>query len=89
MPRLPTCTYGHYGYTLAVPAGWTGTQATRQWDGRGAPGDKDSDVESLAHNIQIGAPRCQIRQGSPKRQNGGSGIETQVTVGNVTVAPAA
>jgi len=32
----------------------------------------DSDVESLAHNIQIGAPRCQIRQGSPKRQNGGS-----------------
>jgi len=52
--------------------GWTGTQATRQWHGTGAPGDEDSDIESLAHNIQIGAPRCQIRQGSPKRQIGGS-----------------
>src|SRR5215831_10881774 len=51
--------------------GWTGTQATRQWHGTGAPGDEDSDVESLAHNIQIDAPRCQIRQGSPKRQIGG------------------
>src|SRR5262249_60688473 len=49
--------------------GWTGTQATRQWHGTGAPGDEDSDIESLAHNIQIGAPRCQIRQGSPSARS--------------------
>ena len=61
--------------TTAAPGGargWTGTQATPQWHGTGAPGDEDSDVESLAHDIQISAPRCQIRQGSPKRQIGGS-----------------
>jgi hypothetical protein len=71
---------GHGSYIRLPPPrllpggarGWTGTQATRQWHGTGAPGDEDSDVESLAHNIQIGAPRCQIRQGSPKRQIGGS-----------------
>jgi len=27
-PRFPICTDRHYGHTLAVPAGWTGTQAT-------------------------------------------------------------
>jgi hypothetical protein len=32
----------HYGYTEALPAGWTGVQATHQWNGTGAPGDADS-----------------------------------------------
>ena len=32
----------HYGYTEALPAGWTGVQATHQWNGTGAPGDTDS-----------------------------------------------
>jgi len=32
----------HYGYTDALPAGWTGVQATHQWNGTGAPGDTDS-----------------------------------------------
>ena len=27
-----------YGYRLTVPAGWTGGQAFRTWDGTGAPG---------------------------------------------------
>ena len=35
----------HYGYTEALPAGWTGGQATQQWNGTGAPGDDDSDVD--------------------------------------------
>jgi len=35
----------HYGYTDALPAGWTGAQATQQWDGTGAPGDQDSVVD--------------------------------------------
>ena len=28
----------HYGYTEALPAGWTGVQATHQWNGTGVPG---------------------------------------------------
>jgi len=35
----------HYGYTEALPAGWTGGQATQQWNGMGAPGDDDSVVD--------------------------------------------
>jgi hypothetical protein len=33
-----------YGYTETLPAGWTGGQATQQWNGTGAPGDDDSVV---------------------------------------------
>jgi hypothetical protein len=40
-------TSGHYGYTEALPAGWRlARQATRQWDGKGAPG-YDSPVMDL------------------------------------------
>jgi hypothetical protein len=35
----------HYGYTEALPAGWTGGQATQQWNGTGAPSDEDSVVD--------------------------------------------
>lgn len=35
----------HYGYTEALPAGWTGGQGTQQWDGTGAPGDDDNVVD--------------------------------------------
>jgi hypothetical protein len=35
----------HYGYTEALPAGWTGGQATQQWNGTGAPGAEDSVVD--------------------------------------------
>ena len=35
----------HYRYTEALPAGWTGGQATQQWNGTGAPGDEDSVVD--------------------------------------------
>jgi hypothetical protein len=35
----------HYGYTEALPAGWTGGQATQQWNGTGAPGDDNSAVD--------------------------------------------
>ena len=46
-PAAPrTFTSRHYGYTGALPAGWSsGTQATQQWDGHGAPGDEDSVVD--------------------------------------------
>jgi len=36
----------HYGYTEALPAGWSSdVQATQQWNGQGAPGDQDSVVD--------------------------------------------
>jgi hypothetical protein len=38
-------TSGHYGYTEALPAGWTGGQATQQWNGTGAPGNDASVVD--------------------------------------------
>jgi hypothetical protein len=42
---VPVFTSRHYGYTEALPAGWTGAQATQQWDGTGAPGGEDSVVD--------------------------------------------
>ena len=36
----------HYGYTETLPAGWRlVTQAKRQWNGKGAPGDGDNVVD--------------------------------------------
>jgi hypothetical protein len=36
----------HYGYTEVPPAGWySNGQATQRWDGKGAPGDGDSEVD--------------------------------------------
>jgi hypothetical protein len=36
----------HYGYTEALPPGWTSNRsATRQWNGKGAPGTEDSAVD--------------------------------------------
>ena len=44
-----TVTSRHYGYTEALPAGWRlVTQATQQWDGKGAPGYEDSVVDLFA-----------------------------------------
>ena len=41
-----TFTSRHYGYTEALPPGWLlVTQATQQWDGKGAPGYEDSVVD--------------------------------------------
>jgi hypothetical protein len=45
-PATRTFTSRQYGYTGALPAGWSsGTQATRQWNGQGAPGDEDNVVD--------------------------------------------
>ena len=44
-PAAPVFTSRQYGYTAALPAGWTGAQATQQWDGTGAPGEEDSVVD--------------------------------------------
>jgi hypothetical protein len=44
-PAAPIFTSRQYGYTAALPAGWTGAQATQQWDGTGAPGEEDSVVD--------------------------------------------
>jgi len=36
----------HYGYTEALPAGWSSNRpATQQWNGKGAPGYEDSTVD--------------------------------------------
>jgi hypothetical protein len=44
-PAAPVFTSRQYGYTAVLPAGWTGAQATQQWDGTGAPGEEDSVVD--------------------------------------------
>jgi len=45
-PAARTFTSRHYGYTEALPAGWSSAvQATQQWDGTGSPGDQDSVVD--------------------------------------------
>jgi len=44
-----TFTSRHYGYTEALPPGWRSpTQATRQWNGKGAPADTDPTVDHFA-----------------------------------------
>jgi hypothetical protein len=35
----------YYGYTAALPAGWSGKQAGYQWAGAGSPGFEDDDVD--------------------------------------------
>ena len=45
-PASRAFTSRQYGYTGALPAGWSfGAQATQQWNGQGAPGDEDSVVD--------------------------------------------
>ena len=45
-PATRTFTSRQYGYTGALPAGWSsGAQATQQWNGQGAPGDEDNVVD--------------------------------------------
>ena len=44
-PAARIFTSRHYGYSEALPAAWTGGQATQQWNGTGAPGDDDSVVD--------------------------------------------
>jgi hypothetical protein len=40
-----TFTSQTYGYTVALPAGWSGHQASYQWNGGGAPSHGDGDVD--------------------------------------------
>ena len=35
----------NYGYTVALPAGWSGHQASYQWNGGGSPSHGDGDVD--------------------------------------------
>ena len=35
----------NYGYSAALPAGWSGHQAAYAWNGGGSPGFEDSDVD--------------------------------------------
>jgi len=40
-----TFTSQNYGYSAALPAGWSSHQAGSQWDGLGSPGFEDGDVD--------------------------------------------
>ena len=40
-----TFTSQNYGYSAALPAGWSSHQAGSQWDGLGPPGFEDGDVD--------------------------------------------
>jgi hypothetical protein len=42
-----TFTSETYGYSLAVPAGWTTVQATTAWDGQGAPGSGEAQADQF------------------------------------------
>ena len=44
-----------YGYTVTLPGGWTATAATAKWDGNGAPGHDDPQVDRFG-----GAPSATI-----------------------------
>ena len=45
-PAARSFTSRHYGYSGALPAGWSSSvQATKEWNGQGAPGDDDSVVD--------------------------------------------
>ncbi|MGA9160888.1 MAG: hypothetical protein WB297_08515, partial [Actinomycetota bacterium] len=37
----------HYGYTIQMPKGWSGAQATQTWDGQGAPAFDSPFVDQL------------------------------------------
>jgi hypothetical protein len=43
-----TFTSQTYGYTVALPAGWSGRQASYQWNGGGSPSHGDGDVDLFA-----------------------------------------
>jgi hypothetical protein len=43
-----TFTSQTYGYTVALPAGWSGHQASYQWNGGGSPSHGDGDVDLFA-----------------------------------------
>jgi hypothetical protein len=43
----------HYGYTIQMPSGWSGAQATQTWDGEGVPEWDDPVVDLL--DVPVGA----------------------------------
>ncbi len=43
----------HYGYTIRMPKGWSGAQATQTWDGEGVPDPFDPVVDLL--DVPVGA----------------------------------
>ena len=43
----------HYGYTIQMPSGWSGAQATQTWDGEGVPAWDDPVVDLL--DVPVGA----------------------------------
>jgi hypothetical protein len=47
-PEATQFTSSKYGYRLTLPAGWTGGQALRVWDGQGAPGHDSLPVDKFA-----------------------------------------
>ena len=44
---LTTFTSQTYGYSVTLPKGWGGIQATERWDGKGSPGSVDADVDQF------------------------------------------
>ena len=42
-----TFTSETYGYSLALPSGWTSVQASSSWDGKGAPASNDAVVDQF------------------------------------------
>jgi hypothetical protein len=44
---LRTFTSQTYGYTVTLPKGWGGIQASERWDGNGSPGSVDLDVDQF------------------------------------------
>ena len=54
-PKPTRFTSNRYGYALTLPAGWTGGQALRTWDGQGAPGYDSLPVDKFGGQTPITA----------------------------------
>jgi hypothetical protein len=44
-----------YGYSLTLPGGWTSEQASTHWDGKGAPGHEEPEVDKFIGTGPAGA----------------------------------
>ena len=76
----------NYGYSTALPAGWSGHQAAYPWNGGGSPGFEDSDIDLFGgpNGITVIAHGAIAIGGGPARllsiQCQGLSIETAITI---------
>ena len=76
----------HYGYTETLPAGWRlATQASRRWNGKGAPGDGDNVVDLF---VGPGGVEAWVVAAPTNKNLAAYAIATVLTAGAVHSCPA-